>query len=82
VGAPQVVEAFEYMKISLACRESEQDSSVVQSVAFSQYRLHYPPLFTHLKYATHVGLNLLLVAINLDNHIHQQKLNNRLTKCT
>ena len=30
------------------------------------------PLFTHLKYATHVGLNLLFVGINLDGHIHQQ----------
>jgi hypothetical protein len=29
-------------------------------------------LFTHLKYATHVGVNLLFVGINLDGHIHQQ----------
>jgi hypothetical protein len=29
-------------------------------------------LFTHLKYSGHVGLNLLLVGIDLDGHIHQQ----------
>jgi hypothetical protein len=29
-------------------------------------------IFTHLKYAKHVGLNLLIVGINLDNHTHQQ----------
>jgi len=30
------------------------------------------PLFTHLKYATHANLKLLLVGISLDGHIHQQ----------